>query len=143
MAKNYFDYPWTGALCWTGEVQSIAVSGTSTAATKITVPGRQFWIYASAKPCYIVLGNAGIHTASLTATNRCFPVPHSFPPGLLIYVGDEFRRDSAGEVGDLYVRAIADDTGVLYFAAAGPSEGALGRGATSTTTTTTSTTTTV
>lgn len=141
MARNFFDYPWTGALCWTGEVQSLAIGTTSTAATEITVPGNTFFFYAT-KPCYIVLGNAGIHAASATAKNRCFPVPHTYPPGLLIHVPTNFRLDSAGVIGKLYVRALASDTGVLYIASAGPNEEALLRGATSTTTTTTSTTTT-
>ena len=38
-------YPKLGFFTWTGEVQRIALTTSSTAVTEITIPGQHFYIY--------------------------------------------------------------------------------------------------
>ena len=136
-------HPIQGAFTWTGEVQSVAFVTASSAATQITVPGRWFMFFATSL-CHIVIGNAGIHDADLTAKNRCFPIPDGDTGGWVgpVYIPDQFDTLTNG-TGDLYIKAIRNAAdGKLYIASVHVTEGTLGRGATSSSTTTTSTSTT-
>ena len=132
-----------GAMVWTGEVQYLAHTAASTAATEITVPGPWYYFWATTD-CHIVIGNAGIHAASTTAKNRCFPIGDGGTAGWVgpIYVGAKFDTLADGS-GSLYIRTIRNAAdGALYIASGFPGDDSLNRGATSTSTTTTSTSTT-
>ena len=129
---------------WTGEVQYLAVTDTCTAATKITVPGRWLYFYAT-ETCHITVGDEYISAASATLKNRCFPIPDgNTGAGWCgpFYFPAEFDSNHDG-TGDLYIRAIRNAAnGALYIAAAFRSEGMTPGAAASTTSTTTTTTTT-
>ena len=129
---------------WTGEVQALAFTDTVTAATKITVPGKWLYFWAT-EACHITLGDAYISAAHATNKNRCFPIP-SGKDGAgwcgPFYVPAEFDSKHDGS-GDLYVRAVRNSTnGTLYISAAFRSAGLTPGAAGSTTSTTTTTTTT-
>ena len=141
MPRDAGGFPIPGFV-WTGEVQSISFTDTSTTADKITVDGRWLMFYATAE-CHIVIGNDTIHSAHATAGNRCFPIPNGDTAGWVgpFYIPPSFDTTEDGE-GDLYIRVIRNAAdGVLYIASAYSSDTTLGRGATSSSTTTTTTTT--